>query len=95
MCIRDREVDVEGHAVGGEVGVLFAAQVGHGELPDRVEVVRVLRAMHDVVFEFDRVAAQVAVRDVDDVIAAVAVLRPRRIVGRLAERACSTPTAGP
>src|SRR5690606_19168820 len=62
-------------------------QPGHREAADRVEVLRVAGAGDGVVLEGDGLAAQVGLRDFHDVVAAIAILRPRGIVGGLAQRA--------
>ena len=82
------EVDVELHAERLQVHVLFASQIGDGELADRVETVGIFRAGHRMIFEFDRVAAQIGVRDIADIVAAISVSRPACVVGRHTLCAC-------
>src|SRR3546814_10239012 len=51
---RLEEIHVEGHAERGQVAVLLVAQPGHGEVADRVEVVRVAVAGNRAALDLDR-----------------------------------------
>ncbi|MDR6139120.1 hypothetical protein QE438_002424 [Pseudoxanthomonas sp. SORGH_AS 997] len=76
-----QEVHVEAHAEGGQVGVLLAAQVGHGEAADGIEVLDVLGAGDGVAFDLDGIAAQVGGGDIGDVVAVVGRLGPVGVAG--------------
>ncbi|MCY1203993.1 hypothetical protein D9M72_155080 [compost metagenome] len=69
-------VIVEGQAEGLQVQVLLAAQVGHGEDADVFQVVDVAGGGDGHAVGLDGLAGLEVARDVDDVVALVAVGRP-------------------
>ena len=75
------EVVVEAHAEGLQVEILLVAQVGDGELADRVEVVRVARGGELAVVGLDRLPGEEVGGDVGDVVAVVELLALR--IGRI------------
>ena len=67
---------VKAHAKGAQVQVLLVAQVGHGELADAVQVLRVTGGGGGAVVGLDRLALSEVGGDVGDVLAVVGVFRP-------------------
>ena len=63
------EVVVEPHAERGEVAILLAPQLGHREPADRVDVAQVVANL-----------VEIPLRQFADVLAAIAVLRQRRVL---------------
>ena len=82
------EVVVEAHAEGLEVQVLLVAQVGHGELADVVQVLRVAGGGELAVVGMHGAPGQVVVGDVLDVVAVVGRLRPAGIARLEALQPC-------
>ena len=69
-------VVVKAHAEGAQVQVLLVAQVGHRELADAVQVLRVARGGGGAVVGLDRLERSEVGSDVGDVLAVVGVFRP-------------------
>ena len=78
---RFQEVAVECHPERGQVRVLFATQIRHGEHPDGVEIARIAPAGDGLTFDVDAVAAQVRLGDIADVVAVVGIGGPRIVAG--------------
>ena len=74
-------VVVELHLEGLEVQVLLMAQVGHGELPDAVQVVSIAAAGELAVVRLDGLAGQEIGGDVANVVAVVGRLGPAGVTG--------------
>ena len=72
------EVGVEGHAERLEIEILFAAQPGHREVADRLEIVDVAAPTTSTPSACTALAVEVGARDVLDVVAAIAVGGPGR-----------------
>ena len=81
-------VVVKAHTEGLQVQILFAAQAGHGKAADGLQVIDIATGgdgCHLVIA--DTLLGQIGLRDIADVIAAIAIGRPFRRLGRQSARA--------
>ena len=80
-------VHVERDPEGGEIEILFAAQIRDGETTDGVEVVGIARADHRDAIDVDRRAVEIGLRHVGDVVALIEIVGPTVVAGFQAFRA--------
>src|SRR5690606_26594786 len=74
------EIDIEIDGEGFQIQILLTTQIGHGEMPDGVQIISVFSASVALVGRLNRVAIHIAVGQLNDVIAAVAIFGPAGVV---------------